>query len=70
MSPNALRLPAVARDMRATTQRFINKVQKKVPKGQVNHSDTISFLERILSNQDGIKTLHNAFTRKKNSLYS
>ena len=70
ISPRALKLPEVAAEIKPQTQRFMDKIQRKLPKGQINHGNTISFLERIMSNQDGIKTLHNAFTRKKNSLYS
>lgn len=69
MSPRQNKLPAVENRLLPSARRFEDKVQETVPKGQVNHADTISFLERILSNQDNMKTMHNAFTRRKNSLY-
>ena len=70
MSPRTVKLPGVTPQLKPHTKKFLEKVQSGVPKGQVNHADTIGFLERIISNQDGIKTLHNAFTRRKNSLYA
>ena len=69
VSPRTDHLPSVAPRLQPHTRRFVEKVQKEVPKGQQNYASTISFLERIISDQDNIKTLHNAFTRKKNSLY-
>ena len=48
---------------------FEEKVQQGVPKGKVNYAGTISFLERIISGQDGVKQLPNAFTRLKQSQY-
>ena len=69
ISPRNDKLPAVAARLKPATRRFEDKIQQSIPKGQKNHADTISFLERIMTNQDEIKTLHNAFTRKKNSLY-
>lgn len=69
ISPRTDHLPNVTLNLQPHTRRFVQKVAKEVPKGQQNYSGTISFLERIISDQDNIKTLHNAFTRKKNSLY-
>ena len=57
-------------ELKAHTKRFVNQIVSSVPKGKINYADTIGFLERIMTNQDGIKTLHNAFTRKKNPLYA
>ena len=33
ISPRAIRLPAVATDVKPETQRFMDKVQRKLPKG-------------------------------------
>ena len=48
--------------------RFKKKVLGSLPKGRLNFGEQISFLERIISHQDKIHDLHNAYTRRKSVL--
>ena len=48
LSPRG-KLPMLTPRLKPHTQRFVNKIIQEVPKGKVNHADTIGFLERIIS---------------------